>query len=236
MVHVKICGIRHAEDARAAVEAGASLLGFNFWSGTPRYIAPAEAARIIAGLREELREASPAAVPRDIRTVGVFVDEDVERLLAIAAEAGVGAVQLHGSESPQYLERLGRLPKIKAIKVSNDFQPEQLLRYHAASAFLLDGFVAGMHGGTGKSFDWSLAEKTTSYGKIILAGGLNPDNVGMAVRQVRPWGVDVCSGVEITPGKKDPQRIREFIQAVRAAEAEIPASSPAHNSTLDLLF
>ncbi|MBI4441969.1 MAG: phosphoribosylanthranilate isomerase [Acidobacteria bacterium] len=228
MVHVKICGIRHADDARAAVEAGASLLGFNFWSGTPRYIAPAEAARIIAGI--------PAEVSRDIRTVGVFVDENVERLLGIAAEAGIGAIQLHGSESPQYLERLGSLPKIKAIKVSNDFQPEQLLRYRAASAFLLDGFVAGMHGGTGKSFDWSLAEKTTSYGKIILAGGLNPGNVGMAVRQVRPWGVDVCSGVEISPGKKDPRRIREFIQAVRAAEAEIPASSPAHNSTLDLLF
>ena len=229
MVHVKICGIRHADDARASVEAGASLLGFNFWSGTPRYIAPAEAARIIAEI--------PAAVTRDFRTVGVFVDEDVERLLAIAAEAGVDAVQLHGSESPEYMERLGRLPKIKAIKVSNDFQPEQLHRYPSASAFLLDCYVSGLVGGTGRTFDWSLAEKTTSYGKIILAGGLNPDNVGMAVRQVRPWGVDVCSGVEITPGKKDPRRIRKFIQAVRAAEAETEAvSSPAHNPTLDLLF
>ena len=228
MVHVKICGIRHAEDATAAVEAGASLLGFNFWSGTPRYISPAEAAHIIEGLQ--------AAVPREIRTVGVFVDEAPERLLAIASQAGVGAIQLHGSESPEYLERLGPLPKIKAIKVSNDFQPEQLLLYRAANAFLLDGFVAGMHGGTGTSFDWSLAEKTTAYGKIILAGGLNPDNVGMAVRQVRPWGVDVCSGVEITPGKKDPRRIREFIQAVRVAEAEIAASSSARNPALDLLF
>ncbi|MBI4464218.1 MAG: phosphoribosylanthranilate isomerase [Acidobacteria bacterium] len=235
MVHVKICGIRHAEDAAVAVEAGASALGFNFWSGTPRYIAPEEAARIIEGL-EGLR----AAVPRDIWRVGVFVDEALERVLEIAAETGISVLQLHGSESPEYLERLGSWPKIKAIikalRVSDDFQPEQLLRYRSANAFLLDGFVAGMHGGTGKSFDWTRAEKAASFGKIILAGGLNPDNVGMAVRQVRPWGVDVCSGVEITPGKKDPQRIWEFIQAVRAAEAEMAASSPARNPAPDLLF
>lgn len=223
MVPVKICGIRHAEDAAAAVEAGASALGFNFWNGTPRYISPAEAARIIAG------------IPQRIWTVGVFVDEALERVLDIASQTGVRVLQLHGSESPEYLQRLGSLPKIKAIKVSNDFQPEQLHRYPSASAFLLDCHVPGLVGGTGQTFDWSLAERATSYGKIILAGGLHPENVGMAVRQVRPWAVDVCSGVEITPGRKDPRRIREFIQAVRAAEAEIAASGQSHNPAFDLL-
>ena len=208
MVHVKICGIRRAEDAEAAVEAGASALGFNFWKGTPRYITPREAARILS------------AVPRDIWTVAVFVDETPERVLEIAAETGVTVLQFHGSESPEYLDRLESFVKIKAVKVGSDFQPEQISRYRSASAFLLDGFVAGMHGGTGKTFDWSQAQKAKAFGKIILAGGLKASNVGEAVRQVCPWGVDVCSGVETEPGKKDPQRIREFIQAVRAAELQ----------------
>ncbi len=220
MVHVKICGIRRAEDAEAAVEAGASALGFNFWKGTPRYISPREAARI------------RSTVPGDIWTVGVFVDETPERVLEIAAETGVTVLQFHGSESPEYLERLESFVKIKAVKVGSDFQPEQISRYRSASAFLLDGFVAGMHGGTGKTFDWSQALKAKAFGKIILAGGLKVSNVGEAVRQVSPWGVDVCSGVEAEPGKKDPQLIREFIQAVRAAEAQLEVPSPATPSHL----
>ena len=220
MVQVKICGIRRAEDAEAAVEAGASALGFNFWKGTPRYISPREAARI------------RSTVPGDIWTVGVFVDETPERVLEIAAETGVTVLQFHGSESPEYLERLESFVKIKAVKVGSDFQPEQIRSYRSASAFLLDGFVAGMHGGTGKTFDWSQALKAKAFGKIILAGGLKVSNVGEAVRQVSPWGVDVCSGVEAEPGKKDPQLIREFIQAVRAAEAQLEVPSPATPSHL----
>ncbi len=208
MVHVKICGIRRAEDAEAAVEAGATALGFNFWKGTPRYISPRQAAGIVS------------KVPRGIWTVAVFVDEIPERVLEIAAETGVTVLQFHGSESPEYLDRLESFVKIKAVKVGSNFQPEQIRSYRSASAFLLDGFVAGMHGGTGKTFDWSQAQKAKAFGKIILAGGLKVSNVGEAVRQVSPWGVDVCSGVETEPGKKDPQLIREFIQAVRAAEAQ----------------
>lgn len=207
MVHVKICGIRRAEDAEAAVESGASALGFNFWKGTPRYIAPREAARIIA------------AVPKEVWTVGVFVDEESERVLEIAAETGVSVLQFHGSEPPEYVHGLGGFTKIKAVKVGSGFQPEQLSRYRSVWAFLLDGFVAGMVGGTGQTFDWSLAEKAKAHGKIILAGGLKPSNVGEAVRRVRPWAVDVCSGVETEPGKKDRQLLREFIRAAWAAEA-----------------
>ena len=176
MVHVKICGIRRAEDAEVAIEAGASALGFNFWKGTPRYISPREAARILS------------AVPRDVWTVGVFVDEIPDRVREIAAETGVSMLQFHGSESPEYLDRLASFVKIKAIRVGNDFQPEQLGRYRSASAFLLDGFVASMPGGTGKTFDWSQAEKAKAFGRIILAGGLKAQNVGEAVRHVQPWG------------------------------------------------
>jgi len=221
MVRVKICGLRRAEDVAAAVAAGADALGFNFWNGTPRYIAPAEVVRILE------------SVPPTVLTVGVFVDEALERVLDIAAETGLAALQLHGSEPPEYLERLGSYVKIKAVKVGPDFQPEQLSRYRSASLFLLDGFVAGMVGGTGQTFDWSLAEKAKAHGKIILAGGLTPANVADAVRRARPWGVDVASGVEEEPGKKDPRLIREFIQAVRAAEPrEAEQNSPLNLSSL----
>jgi phosphoribosylanthranilate isomerase len=208
MVRVKICGLTRAEDVRAALEAGADALGFNFWKEGPRYINPHEAARIIPH------------VPPAILTVGVFVDEAPETLRAIAKQTGIQALQLHGSEPPEYLELLGAYLKIKAVKVDAAFRPEQLRGYRSANLFLLDGSVAGMHGGTGQSFDWSLAEQAKAYGKIILAGGLTPENVAEAVRRVRPWGVDVASGVERKPGVKDPRLIREFIQAARAADSQ----------------
>lgn len=214
MVHIKICGIRRREEAESAVAAGADLLGFNFWSGTPRYISPADAAAILR------------SVPKEVWTVGVFVDEVPERVLEIAAQTGVVALQLHGSESPEYLDRLGSYAKIKAVKVGSDFHPEGLSRYRSADAFLLDSFVAGRHGGTGRTFEWTLAEKAKDYGKIILSGGLNSRNVGEAARQVRPWGVDVCSGVEIEPGRKDPELIREFVRAVRQSESNAHAAGP----------
>lgn len=206
-MHIKICGIRRREEAEAAVAAGAGLLGFNFWPGTPRYIPPAEAAAIIR------------SVPKEITAVGVFVDELPERVLEIAAETGLAALQLHGSETPEYLDRLGSYTKIKAVKVGGDFHPEALSRYRSADAFLLDSFVAGRHGGTGRTFEWALAAQAKPYGRIILSGGLNAQNVGEALQQVHPWGVDVCSGVEAEPGRKDPERIREFVRAVRNAEA-----------------
>jgi phosphoribosylanthranilate isomerase len=207
MIRVKICGLKRAEDAAAAVAAGADALGFNFWKGTPRYITPREAAQIVEN------------APPGVLTVGVFVNEAAERVIEIADETGIMALQLHGSESPEYLDELGAFLKIKALKVGPGFQPEQMSRYASASVFLLEGLVAGMVGGTGQTFDWSIAEKAKEYGKIILAGGLTPDNVAEAVRRVRPWGVDVASGVESEPGKKDPRLIRDFIQAARAADA-----------------
>lgn len=209
MVRVKICGIRRAEDAAAAVEAGASALGFNFWKGTARYISPREAARIVA------------TVPEDVWKVGVFVDEIPERVLEIAAETGVSVLQFHGNESPDYWDRFVSFQRIKAFKVRSDFQPVQLSRYRSAAAYLLDASVTGMVGGTGQTFDWSLAEKAKAFGRIILAGGLNAGNVGEAVRRVQPWAVDVASGVETEPGKKDPRLIREFMEAVRVAESAV---------------
>ena len=209
MIFVKICGIRRLEDAQAAAAAGANALGFNFWKGTPRYISPPEAARMIA------------AVPTSVWTVGVFVDEDPERVLQIAAETGVSALQLHGNESAEYLDQLGSYKRIKAFRVGDDFQPEQLRLYRSASAFLLDGFTAGLPGGAGKTFDWSQAVRAKTYGKIILAGGLKRQNVAEAIRQVQPWGVDVCSGVEAEPGKKDPKLVQDFIEEVRRAEQQV---------------
>ena len=208
MVRVKICGLTRAEDVAAAVAAGADALGFNFWRGGPRYIEPHEVASIIP------------TVPPTILTVSVFVDETAETVRAIAEQTGVRALQLHGTEAPEYLDRLGDFFIIKALKVSAAFRPEQLRAFRSATLFLLDGFVAGMHGGTGQSFDWSLAEQAKAYGKIILAGGLTPENVTEAVRRVRPWGVDVASGVELQPGVKNARLIREFIQAARAVDTQ----------------
>ena len=213
MLQIKICGIRHPEEVEAVVQAGANILGFNFWPGTPRYIAPDAAALMIR------------RIPKPLWAVGVFVDEIPERVLEIAALTGVAGLQLHGHESPEYLDRLGAYMKIKAVKVGEDFQPEQLRPYRSATAFLLDGQVAGgLPGGMGRVFDWTQAEKAKAYGKIILAGGLNARNVGEAVRRVQPWGVDVCSGVEIEPGRKDLKLIGEFVRAAR--EAELALAQP----------
>ena len=213
MVHVKICGITDLGAARAAVEAGANALGFNFWRPGQRYVLPERAAEIIA------------ALPQDVRKVGVFVDEESALVLEIARQVGLSALQLHGTESPEYLKALGAYPKVKAFRVDPSFAPERLARY-GADAFLLDG-VGNSPGGTGTTFDWQHAVAAKQFGRIILAGGLTPENVGEAVRQVAPWGVDVASGVESEPGKKDPRRVREFILAVREAEKAQEEQDPS---------
>ncbi|MBF8304980.1 MAG: Phosphoribosylanthranilate isomerase [Acidobacteria bacterium] len=211
VVQIKICGMRRADEVDAAVEAGVDLLGFNFWPGTSRYIPPEEAAPLVR------------SVPGHIWTVGVFVDEKPERVLEIAALTGVTVLQFHGNESPEYMDRLNLLRSIKAFKVGNDFRPDELGRYPSAYAFLLDGWVAGgLPGGTGQVFDWSRAQQAHAYGKIIVAGGLTARNVAEAIRRAQPWGVDVCSGVESVPGKKDPKLVREFIHAAREAEQQVP--------------
>jgi len=204
MIWVKICGITNAEDAAAAVEAGADALGFNFWRPGRRYVTPEAAAAIIE------------ALPPQIVKVGVFVDQEPAEVLAIARQAGLTAVQLHGSEPPEHLDRLGPYQKLKAFRVDDRFCAETLGRYRA-DAFLLDA-AGSTPGGTGARFDWRAAIAAKRFGRIILAGGLTAENAGEAVRQVAPWGVDVASGVEREPGRKDSRLLREFIRAVREAE------------------
>ena len=212
VVQVKICGMRHADEVAAAVEAGADLIGFNFWPGTSRYIAPEDATPLVR------------SIPRQIWTVGVFVDEKPERVLEIAAMTGVSVLQFHGSETPEYFDRAGSLRKIKAFKVTQDFRAESLASFGSAYAFLLDGYLpGGLPGGNGMVFDWSHARRAGEFGKVIVAGGLNSRNVAAAISQAEPWGVDVCSGVESEPGRKDPNLIREFIHAAREAEQQLPA-------------
>jgi phosphoribosylanthranilate isomerase len=208
-VKVKICGITNWTDARRAVEAGAQFLGFNFYRPSPRYIRPAAARRIIRRL------------PDGITAVGVFVNESEANMLAIARRVGLDYLQLHGDEPPEQVARLKReIPVIKAVRVRDSFRPKQLDSLGRASAILLDGFDARRHGGTGKTFNWNLARGSNGSRRIFLAGGLTPENVAEAIRVARPYAVDVCSGVEARPGRKDPARIVALMWAVKAAEAK----------------
>jgi phosphoribosylanthranilate isomerase len=203
MVKVKICGITNWIDARGAVAAGADFLGFNFYSSSPRYIAPAKARKIVRRL------------PERVTIVGVFVNEPEGKMLQIARAVGLDYLQLHGDESPELVSRLKlAYPVIKALRVQKSFRPAQLAEFKRASAYLLDGFEPRRFGGTGKTFNWTLARRAKGSKKIFLAGGLTPQNVAAAIRAAKPYAVDVCSGVEVRPGKKDPARVKAMIQAV----------------------
>ena len=204
-VKVKICGITNWADAKRAVDAGADFLGFNFYAKSPRYIAPAKARRIVRRL------------PKSVSAVGVFVNENEEKMVDTARAVGLTALQLHGDESPAEVARLRRiLPVIKAIRAGKSFRPAQLAKFRRASAILLDGFDRRLRGGTGRTVDWRLARRANRYGRVFLAGGLTPENISEAIRAASPFAVDVCSGVEAKPGKKDPKRVREFMSAVGA--------------------
>lgn len=206
MVKVKVCGITSLTDALAAVEAGADALGFNFYRRSPRYVEPAAARRIIAEL------------PPGVVCVGVFVNEESAYELAhLAEEARVSVVQLHGDEPPEYCATLGGREVIKALRVGKDFAPAEVARYPVRS-ILLDAYNARARGGTGETFDWGLARRTRELvAELYLAGGLTPENVAAAIAEVEPYAVDVCSGVETAPGRKDAARVRAFVAAVRAA-------------------
>lgn len=208
MARVKICGLTNHEDALAAVEAGADLLGFNFYTRSPRYVAP-DAAR---GIIERL--------PESVVSVGVFVNErEPEAVERIASEAGVGAAQLHGDETPEFCSRLGGLLTIKALRVGPDYDDARASEF-GTDAVLLDAFVKDEWGGTGHTFDWALARRTRDrVSKLFLAGGLTPENVAAAVEAVNPYAVDVCSGVEISPGRKNFLLMRRFVEAVKEAAA-----------------
>jgi phosphoribosylanthranilate isomerase len=203
---VKICGITNRADADAACEAGAGALGFNFYPRSQRYIAPEAAHEIIARL------------PPSVLTVGVFVNAGTPEALAqLAMRAGVAAVQLHGDETPAYCAALTGWQVIKAIRVGPDFTPEQATRY-PAHAILLDAYNARLHGGTGQVFDWTHARRTRELvPRLFLAGGLTAENVATAVAAVAPYALDVCSGVESAPGRKDLAKVRAFMAAVHAA-------------------
>jgi len=214
-VKVKICGITNWRDAKRAAEAGADFLGFNFYPGSPRYIEPAKARKIVRRL------------PKGIAVVGVFQNESEHKVRDIARRAGLGYLQLHGDEPPDMVMRLGRSWRvIKALRVGKSFRPARLGRYKMAAALLLDGFDRHRRGGTGKTFDWKFARQAKRYGRIFLAGGLNPENVGEAVRAGKPYAVDVSSGVEAAPGKKDAARMKAFVQAARGRETRKRKTKP----------
>jgi phosphoribosylanthranilate isomerase len=205
---IKICGLTRLEDAQRAVELGAAALGFNFYPFSPRYIEPAAARAIVRRL------------PPLLTSVGVFADEtDAGHVISMAREAGTTTVQVHGPRFPALRELLSAFPLVVAVAVRQGFKPEEL-RQIECSAYLLDAFDPDRPGGTGKTFDWSVAREAKQYGPIILAGGLTPENVARAVREVRPFAVDVASGVESAPGIKDPGKLRAFFAAVAEGDRQ----------------
>ena len=200
MTLVKICGITNLDDARAAVEAGADALGFNFYRPSPRYIPPKDAGKIIAQL------------PESVLKVGVFVNEGLHSVLSTVSEAGLSAVQLHGDESPEYCRELTGTYVIKAFGAGDNLE----LAAYNVDAIMLDTKDDVLHGGTGRTFDWSIAKRTNkAVPKLFLAGGLSPDNVAEAIKTVRPYAVDACSSLEERLGKKNHAALRSFITAVR---------------------
>lgn len=201
-VKVKICGMTQLKDALFAAEQGADAVGFIFYKKSPRAVTMKRVREIVSKL------------PPLVDTVGVFVNETAERVNKIADYCGLDLVQLHGEESPAFCRKIHRRV-IKACRVKDLTSIKQLEKY-PASGLLLDTFSDNLHGGTGKTFDWNLALPAKKIGPVILAGGLTPRNIRQAVSQVRPYGVDVCSGVEKTPGIKDFEKVRAFLKNIRS--------------------
>jgi len=210
VVLVKICGITNWPDARAACEAGANFLGFNFYEESPRHIAPADASKIRAQL------------PKNVEAVGIFVNAKPVAIGSLTASVRLDAAQLHGDETPTAVAEVARAIRVfKAFRVGPDFSLATFDAYPDAFAFLLAAAHIGQYGGTGRTTDWTLARRAALSSRIILAGGLKVENVAAAIRLVRPFAVDVASGVESKPGKKDHGRLRDFIQEVRRAELQL---------------
>jgi phosphoribosylanthranilate isomerase len=214
---VKIEGITNLDDALCVVKAGADAIGFVF-AKSPRQVRPAQVRAITAQL------------PPEFITVGIFVNASLDEVVSCAITTGIKAIQLHGEETAEEAKELARQlslgefdgqgwPRLtKAFRLRSEADLAQLDNYDAAEAFLIDAYVEGKAGGTGEKADWGLAVQAKEFGKpVVLAGGLNPENVRSAIMQVRPFGVDVSSGVEAAPGKKDVAKIKEFIRQVREA-------------------
>lgn len=201
MVRIKICGMTNRDDALCAADWGADALGFIFYEKSPRYISPDQAGAVIA------------ALPPFVTPVGVFVNASEAHIDAVVKLAGLRAIQLHGDEPPAAC--LGHsVPVIRALRVGPDFDPETM-RMYLVDTFLLDTAKAGQYGGTGEAFDWSKAIAAKPYGRIVLSGGLNPGNVARAIEMVAPYAVDVGSGVEAEPGKKDHGKLKRFLEVAK---------------------
>jgi phosphoribosylanthranilate isomerase len=199
---VKICGITRRTDAQHAVDHGASALGFVFWTRSPRYIDPGSAAEIIATL------------PAHVTAVGVFVNESVDGIRAIVAKSRIGTVQLHGDETPDYATAVGR-PVFRAVTVEE--AEGASLAWPPETTLLMDAADPVRRGGTGLTIDWSRAAAVARNRRIVMAGGLTPENVADAIKAVRPYGVDVSSGVEDSPGVKNVDKVERFLASARSA-------------------
>ena len=201
-VKVKICGMTNLKDVKVAVDGGVDAVGFIFYKKSPRSVT-------MQAVREIILE-----LPPFVDSVGVFVNETAEQINKIADHCKLDRVQLHGDESPAFCKKIRRRV-IKAIRVK-DIQSLKKLSDYSVSSFLLDTFSEDQYGGTGKVFDWNLAYPAKKYGPIILAGGLTPINVRQAIQRIKPYGVDVCSGVESQPGIKDHKKMKAFLKNVKA--------------------
>jgi phosphoribosylanthranilate isomerase len=217
MTWVKICGITNLEDALTAVEAGADALGFVFYEKSPRNVDPETVREIVE------------ALPTEVDRVGVFVNQSEDSICAVAEQAGLSAIQMHGhNEDPHVADLVvARRPDLKIVAGISMRQPSpeswaMMWRPDVVHAFLVDSGDSSKHGGTGETFDWQARRKSVeviaSLGRVVVAGGLTRANVAQAVSTLKPWGVDVSSGVESSPGKKDPEKVKAFVTVVRQAE------------------
>lgn len=216
---VKICGLTRPEDAALAVELGAWALGLIMWPGSPRRCEPRRASEIAAAHR------------RSAEIVGVFVDAKLDEVVEMANAVGLSIVQLHGDEGPQYCLEVARrtgCKVIKAFRVRDRSVLSEMGKFREVDFHLVDSFKAGVPGGTGESFDWSfLRDRRLDGVPMILSGGLRPETVGTAIEAVRPWAVDVASGIESEPGIKDGARMRAFFEAVRQADVPVRGAQEA---------
>ena len=213
---IKVCGITNVDDAQFAAENGATALGMIFYPGSPRFVDAETAARI------------SRAVPEDIVRVGVFVNEAPEKVLEIAALAGLDVAQLHGDESPEVCAGVSPLRVWKVLRVGEDFEPADAAVF-TCEAFFLDTAGDGLYGGTGQTFPWQRAAEVKRYGRVIVAGGLDANNVGQAIRLAQPFGVDSSSKLERSPGVKDHDKVRRYLEAAKdaARKATLEAAQEA---------
>ncbi|MBF0239818.1 MAG: phosphoribosylanthranilate isomerase [SAR324 cluster bacterium] len=210
-VCVKICGLTSMDQAFACVDSGVSWLGFNCYPPSPRYISP-----------ETIRDIC-AQLPTAVNTVGVFVNEPLHQLEQIMKETGLVLAQLHGDETPEYTSSL-KISWMKAFRASPEFEISQIKQY-GQQKFLLDAWHPNLYGGSGKTIDdWSLAAKAARQGNMFLAGGLRNANIAEAIQQVKPFGVDVCSGIESSPGVKDIKKLKELLNTVHLTQLQLSAN------------